>query len=151
MKAIIRIMFGLSYLTIPIACFAITTEHDVTPKYVRSHPDEFSIKVTKGTDGLIEFEIKHDVPRPMYHVANLTIFHNGKLIARSTTPVFGKLRDNTFHFSTAPNHVNESTFELSDGALAGSGEDAVPVPGTRIHRFRLIDFVPKKLLEPIRK
>jgi hypothetical protein len=43
--------------------------------------------------------------------------------------------------------IAESKFDLSDSALAGSGDDAVPVPGTTIHQFRLLDFVPEEMLK----
>src|SRR5207244_2936421 len=127
--------------------FALTTEREITLAYVREHPKEFSVNVAKGKDGLIDFTITHDVATPMYHVAHLAIYHRGTLIATSDTPSFGKKRDNKFHFSIAAEDIAESKFDLSDSALAGSGDDAVPVPGTTVHQFRLLDFVPKRLLK----
>ncbi len=127
--------------------FALTTEREVTLAYVRDHPKEFSVKVAKGKDGLIDFTITHDVVRPMYHVAHLVVYHQGQLIATSDTPSFGKKQANTFHFSIAAEDIAESKFDLSDSALAGSGDEAVPVPGTIIHQFRLLDFVSKELLK----
>src|ERR1051326_7283637 len=85
--------------------FAMTTEHEVTLAYVRKYPNEFSVNVAKGEDGLIDFTITHDVPRPMYHVADLAIYHHGKLIARSTTPSFGKKQGNEFHFALVPEDI----------------------------------------------
>jgi hypothetical protein len=126
--------------------FALTTEHEVTLAYVRDHPKEFSVVVAKAKAGLIDFTIKHDVARPMYHVAHLAIYHQGKLIATSDTPSFGKKQANVFHFSISAEDVAESKFDLSDSALAGSGDDAVPVPGTTVHQFRLLDFVPNEML-----
>jgi hypothetical protein len=126
--------------------FALTTEHEVTLTYVRDHPKEFSVVVAKKA-GLIDFTIKHDVARPMYHVAHLAIYHQGKLLATSDTPSFGKKQGNVFHFSIAAEDVPESKFDLSDSALAGSGDDAVPVPGTTVHQFRLLDFVPNEMLK----
>ena len=125
----------------------MTMEQGVTPAYVREHPKEFSMSVTKGKGGLIDFTIKHNVARPMYHVAHLAVYHQGKLIATSDTPVFGKTKGNTFYFSISADDIAESKFDLSDSALAGSGDDAVPVPGTTIHQFRLLDFVPEEMLK----
>ncbi len=131
--------------TLATTAFALTTEREITPDYVRQHPDEFSVSAAKGKDGLIDFTITHNVATPMYHVAHLAIHHGGKLIATSDTPSFGKRRNNTFYFSIAADAVSESKFSLSDGALDTSGE--VPVPGTVVHQFRLLDFVPKELLK----
>ena len=128
---------------------AMTIAVEMTPAGVREHPKEFSVEVTKGDDGLIHFTIKHDVSRPMYHVAHLEIRHQGKLIAESSTPSFGREYGNAFSalsFSIAPEYVVESKFDLSDHALSDDGE--LPVVGGTMYKFRLVDFVPKELLEP---
>ena len=130
------------------SALALTSEEPVTPAYVREHPKEWSVEVTKGKDGLIHFTIKHDVETPQYHVAHLAVYHQGKLMATSDTPLFGKKRGNTFYFSLAAEDIAESKFELSDSALSGSGHDKVPVPGTTVYQFRLLDFVPERLARP---
>ena len=142
-------IFALSlFALLSTTSFALTDKREATLAYVRDHPREFSVEVSKGEDGLIEFTIKHDVATPMYHVAHLAVYHQGKLVATSDTPLFGKKQDNTFHFSLSAEDVAGSKFDLSDSAVGGSGEHAVPVPGTIIYQFRLLDFVPKKLLKP---
>jgi hypothetical protein len=133
--------------TLSTTVLALTVQLEVTPAYVRDHPKEWSVKVTKGKDGLTHFTIKHDVVRPMYHVAHLAVYHQGKLIASSDTPLFGKKQGNTFHFSISVEDIAESKFDLSDSALSGSGEDALPVVGTTIHQFRLSDFVAEEMLK----
>ena len=133
--------------TLASTALALTVIGKVTPDYVREHPKEWSVEVSKARDGLIHFTIKHDVAAPMYHVAHLEVHHRGRLIATSDTPCFGRKQGNTFHFALAPETVAESKFRLSDGGLAGSGEEAVPVPGTIIHQFQLLDFVPEKMLK----
>jgi hypothetical protein len=138
------ILLCLIALALPAATFAMTTEDQITLTYLHDHPDEFTVKVAKGKEGLIDFTIVHNVPRPMYHVAHLAIYHAGKLTATSDTPSFGKKRDNTFHFSAAPEDLADTQFSLSDSALDTTGE--VPVPGTVIHEFHLLDFVPRELL-----
>jgi hypothetical protein len=134
-------------IALPSAVFAISRDEEVTAKYMSRHPSEFSIRVTKEKDDAISFEIKHDVPRPMYHVAHLAFYRKGKLIAETSTPLFGKRHDNTFYFSVAPEFLAETKFDLSDGAFADNGEDATPLPGTVTYRFHVLDFVPKTLLE----
>jgi len=136
------------FVTVALAttALALTTEREVTLAYVREHADEFSVSVTEGKTGLIDFTITHNVAAPMYHVAHLAVYHRGKLIATSRTPSFGKKGANKFHFSMAAEDIAESRFSLSDSALAGSVDDPRPIPGTVIHLFRLSDFVPKKLL-----
>jgi hypothetical protein len=130
--------------TLITAAFALTIEREITPDYVREHPNQFSVRAAKGNAGLIDFTVTHDVAAPMCHVAHLAIYHGGKLIATSDTPSFGKRHDNRFHFSIAPEDIADSRFSLSDSALDRSGE--VPVVGTVVHRFRPSDFVPRELL-----
>ena len=146
MKTTSLILACLVAVTFATTAFALTTERDITSSYVREHPEEFAVSATKGKEGLIDFTITHHVATPMYHVAHLAIYRRGKLIATSDTPSFGRKRDNKFHFSLAAEDISESRFSLSDSALAGSGDDAVPVPGTIIYRFTLSDFVPNVLM-----
>jgi hypothetical protein len=127
-------------------CLALTIEDTITPAYVREHQDEYSISVSNGADGLIHFKIVHNVKTPMYHVARLRVYHQGKLIAESSTPSFGKKQGNTFHFSIRSENLNDSKFTLSDSAVGGEGERAVPLPGTVIHNFPLDDFVKEATL-----
>ena len=134
--------------TLATTALALTINQQVTPAYVREHPKEWTVEVTKGDDGLIHFVIKHSVEIPQYHVAHLAVYHQGKLMATSDTPLFGKKRGNTFYFSLATEDIAESKFELSDSALSGSGHDKVPVPGTTVYQFRLLDFVPERLARP---
>jgi len=130
------------------SALAMTINEQVTPVYVREHPKEWSVEVTKGEDDLIHFTIKHDVETPKYHVAHLAVYHQGKLIATSDTPSFGKKRGNTFYFSLSAEDMAGSKFDLSDGDVAGSRDDAIPVPGlTIVHQFRPSDFVPEQMLK----
>ncbi len=129
---------------------ALTINVPVTPAYVREHAKEWSVEVTRGKDGLIQFTIKHDDATPMYHVAHLAVYHEDKLIATSDTPSFGKKRSNAFCLSLAADDLAKSKFELSDSALSGTGDEAVPVVGTTVFQFRLLDFVPQQLAKPAR-
>jgi len=146
MKAKCLLLTCFAAVALVTPAFALTTEHEITLGYVREHPNEFAVNVTKGKAGLIDFTITHNVAMRMYHVARLAIYHRGTLIATSDTPSFGKKGKNTFYFSLAAEDIAESRFSLSDGGLAGSGADAVPIPGTIIHRFRLSDFLPKQFM-----
>jgi hypothetical protein len=143
-KSLIIVCFATTLAT---TVFGLTTEEEITPAYVREHPKEFSVKVAKGEDGLVDFTITHGVATPMYHVAHLAIYHQGRLVATSDTPLFGKKHENTFHFSIAAEDIAECKFSLSESGFGGPDDDPVPIPGTKIHNFRLLDFVPKKLLK----
>jgi hypothetical protein len=126
----------------------MTVSDQVTPAYVREHPKEWSVEVTKGKDGLIHFTIKHSVETRTYHIAHLEVYHQSKLIATSSTPSFGVKGWNAFYSSLSPEDIAESKFDLSDGDVQGSGDDALPMLGlTTIHQFRLVDFVPEQLLK----
>ena len=141
--------FAAALAALSPPALALTMDDQVTPAYVREHPKEWSVEVTKGEDGLIHFTIKHDVETPQYHVAHLAIYHQSKLIATSDTPSFGKKHFNTFYFSLSKDDIAQSKFDLSDGDVSGSGDDAMPDLGvTMIHHFRLLDFVPEQLAKP---
>ncbi|HTQ39169.1 MAG TPA: hypothetical protein VMJ32_09070 [Pirellulales bacterium] len=151
MKAtfLIGLLVGLSSVVgIAGTAQALTEERDVTADYVQKHDQEFSVTVTKNKDGLIQFTIKHNVPRPMYHVAHLAVYHQGQLIAESNTPFFGRKQENESSFSLSPPDIAASKFDFSDSAVSGEGEHAAPVPGTVIYTFRLQNFVPSELLTP---
>jgi hypothetical protein len=139
------ILGSLLSLTLAGPAFALTMEEDVTPEYVRTHPEEFSLEVKKTKEGLLAFTLRHDVPQPMYHIAHLEIYLRGKLVASSETPVFGRKHANTFHFMVAPEYLNEARFSLSDGGLAEADGETLPIPGSNIRHFRLKDFVPQEL------
>ncbi len=138
--------FVLGCLTSAIlstSALAVTVNVPVTPAYVREHPKEWSVKVTEGTDGLVNFTIKHKVETRTYHVAHLAVYRQGKVIATSDTPSFGTKGWNTFDFSLSPEDIAQSRFELSANALSGTGD--VPEVGGTDYQFRLSDFVPEKL------
>ena len=120
-------------------------QEQVTPAYVRGHPKEWSVEVTKDEDGLIHFTVKHDVGTPKYHIARLAVYHQRKLIATSDTPSIGK--KNICYFSLTAEDMDGSKFDLSDGTL-GSGDISLPEVGfTLILHFRLLDFVPEQMLK----
>jgi hypothetical protein len=124
---------------------AVTIHQPVTPANVREHPKEWSVEVTKGKNGLIHFVIKHDVETPKYHVAHLAVYHQGRLIATSDTPLYGTKQGNTFYVSLAPEDLAESEFSLSENGVSGVG--APPAVGGTVYQFRLLDFVPEPLLK----
>ena len=148
MKTIFRLLLiCLIAAMLPTPAWALSVDTKVTPAYVREHAKEFSVKVTKGKNGLIEFRITRTLSQPMYLVARLDVYHQGKIIASSTTPSFGKKYDNDFYFSISPEDVPESKFELGESSFAESGGDLVPMPGTTNYQFPLQDFVSDDLLE----
>jgi hypothetical protein len=137
--------------------YALTIEQEVPPDYVREHPEQWSVKVAKKENGLIQFTIVRTLSEPKYLVAHLAVHHAGKLIATSDTPLFGKkhdntvgiFSDNTFYFSISAEDLAESKFEIGESHLMtvdGVQEDQ-PVIGSTIHQFRLLDFVPEDMLK----
>ncbi len=141
-------LVSVVFINLAASAYALTVEQEVNAAYLREHPKEFAVEVKQGKGGLVDFKIKHFVPQRMYHVARLMIYHQGKLIADSSTPSYGKKGENTFWVSITPEDIAGSRFELSDSALAGEGDEAVPVVGTIIYKFRLSDFVPPQMPKP---
>jgi len=146
MKALIILAVSLVVAVSPTA-IALTTERDITPDYVRSHPKEFSVKVAKDKNGLIAFTIVFTLPEPRYVVAHLVVRSGDRMLASSDTPAFTKNSDNTFYFSVPPECLATSEFNLGASFFTASAGDAVPLPGTAIHHFRLSDFVSPELLK----
>ncbi|MBT3378986.1 MAG: hypothetical protein HN742_02425 [Lentisphaerae bacterium] len=125
---------------------ALTVEQRITPEYVRSHPNEFSVSVAKEENGLLAFTVVLALKPPRYVVAHLEVRDGDRTLVESHTPVFTRNARNTFHFSIAPEYVAASEFILGASHVADSGGEAVPLPGTIQYRIRPVEFVPAKLL-----
>lgn len=146
MNSLLPFVAALVFAASP-AVIALTVEEDITPEYVRSHPKEFSVKVAKGENGLIAFTVVFTLPEPRCVIAHLVVRSGDRVLAESITPAFTKNSENTFHFSVPPECLATSEFTLGASGFAISGGEAVPLPGTIVHRFRLPDFVPAELLK----
>ena len=129
--------------------WALTIDQPVTAAYVHEHPEEWSVKVSKKENGLIQFMMVHFLKEPKYLVAHFEVNHSGKVIAESDSPAFGRKGENTFYFCVSPDDLAESKVELSESFLKGSGDRAVPIPGTVIHQFRLLDYVTEAILKSV--
>lgn len=139
-------------LVVSSLALALTIEHKVTPEYVRSHRNEFSVRVIKDKNGLICFTVVLTLKEPRYVVAHLVVRDANRVLAESHTPAFTRNPENTFHFSIAPEYVAASEFTLGVSGFAESGGQAVPLPGTVRYRIRLVEFVPAELRKsPTRK
>jgi hypothetical protein len=124
------------------SALAVTDFLPVTPAYVREHPKEWSVDVTKGKDELIHFIIKRHVNKRSYHVAHLRVYQQSTLVRKSDTPSIATNGWNTLQFSLSPEDIAESTFELSEHGLGDVGD--VPAAGGTDYQFRLSEFVPEK-------
>jgi hypothetical protein len=109
--------------------------------WVREHPKEFSVTVKKNENGLLAFTVVRTLSEPKYLVVRLAVHRQGTLIAENSTPLIAKKNDSRFHFSVAPEHVGDIAFEISESFAP----DGIPRPGTIIHQFLLLDFVPQNL------
>jgi hypothetical protein len=130
---------------------ALTIQLQVTPAYVREHPNEWSVKAAKQESGLIQFTVVRTLSEPRYLVTHLAVQHGGRLIATSDTPLFGKKSDNTFHFSISTEDLAESSFALSEhglGSTVNGVKADIPVVGGIVYQFRLLDFIPEDVLRP---
>ena len=131
--------------------FALTTEREVTLAYVHEHPKEWSVKATKKESGRIEFTVVRTLSEPKYLVAHLAVHHAGKIIATSDTPLFAKKKGNTFYFSISAEDVAESKFDLSESGLGSTVNGVqmdIPVVGSNVYQFRLLDFIPEDVRKP---
>ncbi len=131
----------VAFLALSQTGWALTVEKTLDPAYAKEHPGEWSVKVDSAPDGLVKFTVVRSLDAPKYLVAHLAIYHKGKLIATSDSPAYGRKHDNTFYFSVNRDDLAESKFSLSQSELGGSGDDAVPVPGTIIYQLPLSDFL----------
>lgn len=141
------------------AC-AYTTRFQVTPDYVRKHPDQWSVKVAKK-NGLIEFTIVWTLPQPnpMWQGARLVVHHAGKVIAESHSVVRGRKEDYFLQFALFPEDLAKSTLEFVECYSSMSADDAMqflnlrerPVfpllRGSALYRFQLEDLAREGLRE----
>ena len=132
-----------------VPCHALTADQPVPAAYVRDHPEEWSVKVSKKENGLIQFTIVRFLKEPKYLVAHFVVNHSAQVIAESDSPAFGRKGENTFYFCLTPDDLAESKFDLSESFMKGSGDRAIPIPGTVIHQFRLLDFVSEVILKSV--
>ena len=129
----------------PTTTLGLTVETQVTVAYVRENPKEWSVKVSRKDNGLIQFTIVRTLSEPRYLVAHLAVHHAGKVIAESDTPTVGHKHDNTFYFAILPEDLEESKFDLSESGFSISGGQVIPIVGSIIHQFRLGEFFPENL------
>ena len=140
------VLFGAALLAFfSVSASALTVDQPVSVTFVRDHPEEWSVKVSKKENGLIQFTIVRFLKEPKYLVAHFVVNHSTKVIAESDSPAFGRKGVNTFYCSLSLEDLAESKFDLSESVMAGSGDDAVPIPGTIVHQFRLRDFIPEEI------
>ena len=142
---------GFIAATLATRGFALTMERAVTLAYVHEHPEEWFVKAIEKESGLIQFTVVRTLSEPKYLVAHLAVHHAGKLIATSDTPLFAKKKGNTFYFSISAEDIAESKFDLSEsglGSTVNGVEMDIPVVGSNVYQFRLLDFIPEDVLKP---
>jgi hypothetical protein len=142
-----RFLVAVMLAMLPVAAQALTVDQRVTPASLAEKPKQFSVKVARNEGGLITFTVIRLLSEPKYLVAHLAVVHQGKTLSESHTPLFSSQRENPFHFTIAPDSLADSTFELGESFFQGSGNTAVPLPGTINYQFHLRDFVPESLLQ----
>jgi hypothetical protein len=126
---------------------AVVVEQQVTPAYVKENPKEFSIKVKKRDDGLIQFTVTRQLSRPQYFVASLAVREGSTLLSESNSPSFIRNDSATYYFAVLPKHLPESTFELSERSFGGDAGQEIPFPGGTDYKIRLKDFAPEGVLK----
>jgi hypothetical protein len=127
------------------AATALTVEVPVTPAYLRDNAKTLSLKVTRRPDGLLAFTVDRTVPDARYFVARLLIRREGKTLAETSIPSWGKKDTNRFFFALAPESLAQAEFELSESFVRGSADEPIALPGTKIFKFQLRDHVPEVL------
>src|SRR5678816_2465795 len=129
-------------LLIPAAVFAFATRavalsitHEVNAEYLRTHPTELSVEIVRRESGLIDFTFVRHLAQEKYFVARLVIRHGEKIVAQTSTPLFGRPNQNKFHVTISADHLADSEFELGESFFAKSGDAFVPLPGTVDYHF----------------
>ncbi len=125
--------------------YAVSVDRNITAEHVKLNPNEFTVSVVEGPDGLVAFSVVYTCPEPRYVVAHLVVKDSLRTYAESHTPSFTKNHSNTFHFSIPREMVATSTFSLGVSGFVISGGEAVPRPGTIENKLQLVDFVPEAL------
>ena len=146
----VALLKSVALLGFTTTALALTVTQEVDPAYVQKHSEEFSVKVVRGENGLIDFTFIRTLSRQKYLVARLTIRQGDKIIAETSIPLFAKKNANTFHVSISPDHVATSEFELGESFFAENGDHPVPLPGTVNYHFKLSEFIPAGMLKPAR-
>lgn len=84
---------------------------DVTPQYVREHPDDLAVKVEQK-DGMIAFTITRKVSGHRDFTAQLTVMQAGKTLVTTSIPSVDRKPGTDFDFALRPELLPDSRFRL---------------------------------------
>lgn len=125
---------------------ASTLVLDITPEYVRAHPNEVSVKVSKDHHGLLAFTAVFTFDEPKFIATQLTVQSGDRVLAETYTTALTRESRNTYTIVLAPECLAKSGFTLSTSGAADSDGKVVRKVGGIDYRLRLPEFVSPELL-----
>jgi hypothetical protein len=141
MKHVLSLSFVIASMLFCSAARALTVEQQVTPQYVKEHPDRFKITVEQR-EGMMHFTIVYSLREPRYLVSHFTARNDSGILAESHTPLFARERSATFYVVLSKDCLANSRFTLSEHSFATSEGQDIPIPGGTEYVFALKDFAP---------
>src|SRR5580704_7189351 len=96
---------------------ALVVEQQVTPQFIKEHPNLIAIRVERRDDGLVDFRVTFRPPQPRYLVAKLTLRKGSTLISENSFPSFTK-GETTYFLAVLPEHLSDSSLEISARSFA---------------------------------
>jgi hypothetical protein len=138
--ALLASILSVSYASVDAAVI----EHQVTPKFIREHPKQLSVKVSRDSRGLLEFTVDREFgDREVYLVVTFKLHRGDALLAETVQPSYVYGGAQSFYFKVSPDCVLDSEIELSERSFAGNGATRAPLPGGADYKIRLEDFLPE--------
>ena len=139
MKYLPSLLFVIAFAVLSSGARALTVEQQVTPQYVREHPDRFKITVEQR-EGMMHFTIVYNLREPRYLVSHFTARNDSGILAESHTPVFARERSATFYVVLSKECLANSRFTLSEHSFATNEGQDIPIPGGTEYLIALNDF-----------
>jgi hypothetical protein len=134
-------VLATSFLLVPARPGAALVEIvDVTPQYVREHPNDLAVKVEQK-DEMIAFTITRKVSGHRDFSAQLTVKQAGKTLVTTSIPSADRKPGTDFDFALRPELLADSQFRLI--------ETDPERPRTHVgYDFRLQQWGPLEILSP---
>jgi len=141
MKYLPLFSIALAFMLFCSGAQALTVEQQVTPQFVKDHPDRFKIAVEQR-EGMMHFKIVYTLREPRYLVSHFTARNETGVLAESHCPLFAREHSATFYVDLSKECLANSRFTLSEHFFSSDNGQDVPIPGGTEYIVRLKDFAP---------
>jgi hypothetical protein len=124
---------------------AVVIEQEVTPLFVKQHPNVIAIKLERRDDGLVHVKVTCRPAKPRYLVGHFTLRKGSTVFGESSFASFTR-GETAYSVSLLPEYLADSALEISERSFASHAGQDVPLPGGTDYIIRLEQFAPSDLV-----